>query len=94
MDGVRINLLDARPLLSELGINWVPVLNDNATMPDTMEELKAQATGESTFSTKDKKILREGIVYRSYYSNIEGANVSSTSFKNVSKEYLLKHEAK
>lgn len=94
VDGVRVNLLDAKPLLSEFGINWVPIINYNVTMPDTMEELKAQATGESVFSNhpsdeKHKNILREGIVYRSYYSN-----VSSTSFKNVSKEYLLKHEAK
>lgn len=95
VDGVRINLLDAKPLLSEFGIHWVPILNDNVTMPDTMEELKAQATGKSTLAVPgDAKILREGIVYRSYYSNIEDSNVSSTSFKNVSKEYLLKHEAK
>lgn len=90
VDGVRINLLDAKPLLSEFGIHWVPILNDNVTMPDTMEELKAQATGESTLA----ETLREGIVYRSYYSNVEDSNVSSVSFKNVSKEYLLKHEAK
>ena len=46
----------------------------------TMEELKQLATGKSQLN---KDVLREGLVYRS----LDG----SDSFKNVSREYLLKH---
>ena len=49
-------------------------------MPDTMEELKVLATGKSKVNPE---VMREGIVYRS----LDG----SDSFKNVSREYLLKH---
>ena len=45
-----------------------------------MEELKVLATGKSQINPN---VMREGIVYRS----LDG----SDSFKNVSREYLLKH---
>lgn len=63
----------------EWGMKWVPILGE-VQMPDTMEELKVLATGESKVNPD---VMREGIVYRS----LDG----SDSFKNVSREYLLKH---
>lgn len=63
----------------EWGMKWVPILGE-VQMPDTMEELKVLATGKSKVNPD---IMREGIVYRS----LDG----SDSFKNVSREYLLKH---
>lgn len=60
-------------------MKWVPILGE-VQMPDTMEELKELATGKSVVNPD---VLREGIVYRS----LDG----SDSFKNVSREYLLKH---
>lgn len=63
----------------EWGMKWVPILGE-AQMPDTMEELKVLATGKSKVNPE---VMREGIVYRS----LDG----SDSFKNVSREYLLKH---
>ena len=63
----------------EWGMKWVPILGE-VQMPDTMEELKVLATGESKVNPN---VMREGIVYRS----LDG----SDSFKNVSREYLLKH---
>ena len=63
----------------EWGMKWVPILGE-VQMPDTMEELKALATGKSKVNPD---VMREGIVYRS----LDG----SDSFKNVSREYLLKH---
>ena len=63
----------------EWGMKWVPILGE-VQMPDTMEELKILATGKSSVNPE---VMREGIVYRS----LDG----SDSFKNVSREYLLKH---
>ncbi|MDD6827936.1 MAG: RNA ligase family protein [Oscillospiraceae bacterium] len=61
------------------GMKWVPILGE-VQMPNTMEELKQLATGKSKVNPD---VMREGIVYRS----LDG----SDSFKNVSREYLLKH---
>lgn len=63
----------------EWGMKWVPILGE-VQMPDTMEELKVLATDKSRVNPE---VMREGIVYRS----LDG----SDSFKNVSREYLLKH---
>ena len=48
--------------------------------PKTMEEMKIEADG---YSTLNPKVKREGFVYRS--------QDGKKSFKNVSREYLLKH---
>lgn len=65
--------------VEEWGMKWVPILGE-VQMPNTMEELKALATGKSEVNPN---VMREGLVYRS----LDG----SDSFKNVSREYLLKH---
>ena len=65
--------------VEEWGMKWVPILGE-VQMPDTMEELKELATSKSVVNPD---VMREGIVYRS----LDG----SDSFKNVSREYLLKH---
>ena len=70
---------EASILLDKYGIKWVPILGE-VQMPDTMEELKQLATGKSQLNNN---VLREGLVYRS----LDGTD----SFKNVSREYLLKH---
>lgn len=66
-------------IIENWGMKWVPILGE-VQMPDTMEELKQLATGKSVVNPD---VMREGIVYRS----LDG----SDSFKNVSREYLLKH---
>lgn len=65
--------------IEKWGMKWVPILGE-VQMPDTMEELKQLATGNSVVNPD---VMREGLVYRS----LDG----SDSFKNVSREYLLKH---
>ena len=70
---------DGKMQIEEWGMKWVPILGE-VQMPDTMEELKALATGKSVVNPN---VMREGLVYRS----LDG----SDSFKNVSREYLLKH---
>lgn len=75
----RYNSIVGRAIIEKMGMKWVPILGE-VQMPDTMEELKALATGKSKVNLD---VMREGIVYRS----LDG----SDSFKNVSREYLIKH---
>ena len=75
----RHSSFDGRDTVEGWGMKWVPILGE-VQMPDTMEELKALATGKSVVNPN---VMREGLVYRS----LDG----SDSFKNVSREYLLKH---
>jgi hypothetical protein len=71
---------DGKEIVEDLWhMKWVPILGE-VQMPDTMEELKQLATGKSVVNPD---VMREGLVYRS----LDG----SDSFKNVSREYLLKH---
>lgn len=75
----RWNSVDAQQLMKHYNIMWVPILEVNYILPDTIEELKAQADGpcDLPFSSGP----REGFVYRS----LDGKN----SFKNVSNNFLL-----
>lgn len=64
-----------------MGIKWVPILDTNFMMPNDMEEFKQMATAKSVVNPA---VMREGIVLRDPTTDF--------SFKNVSREYLLKHE--
>ena len=68
-------------LLEKYGIKWVPILDTNFMMPDDMETFKQMATAKSAVNPA---VMREGIVLRDPETDF--------SFKNVSREYLLKHE--
>ena len=70
---------EGKELMEIYGLKWVPIIGE-VQMPETMEELKQLATGPSVVNPE---VMREGFVYRS----LDGAD----SFKNVSREYLLKH---
>ena len=74
----RYGSYEAREWLGNYGVKFVPLLG-TVVLPDSMEELKTLADGKSVVNPK---VLREGIVYRS----VDGVE----SFKNVSREYLLK----
>ena len=65
---------------NKLGIKWVPILDFNFMMPSDMEEFKQMATAKSVVNPT---VMREGIVLRDPTTDF--------SFKNVSREYLLKH---
>ena len=75
----RWSTLEARDLLAKYGIPWVPIVDENFILPDTVDELIQMATGPSALNSK---VLREGWVIRSQDGTI--------SFKAVSTEYLLK----
>lgn len=68
-------------LLAKYGIKWVPILDTNFMMPSDMEEFKQMATAKSAVNPA---VMREGIVLRDPTIDF--------SFKNVSREYLMKHE--
>lgn len=78
----RWNSVDAAELMkNDYNIPWVPIVNKGTyILPDTMEEIKAQAEGPC--EAPGASGLREGYVYRS----LDGQK----SFKNVSTKYLLK----
>ena len=76
----RIDSCEAKPLIESWGMQWCPILDTNYIMPDTMEEFKQYATAKSVVNPN---VYREGVVLRDYKTGL--------SFKNVSREYLLKH---
>lgn len=80
IDGVRLGTIDMAKFCKQNGLKNVPIIDTEYTLPKTMEEMKLEADG---YSEINPKVKREGFVYRS-------AN-GQQSFKNVSREYLLKH---
>ena len=77
----RWGSIEARALLHKWGkggIPWVPVVDENFILPDTVEELLVYATGKSKVNPD---VLREGIVFR--------GKDGVLSFKAVSPEYLI-----
>ncbi len=80
VDGIRWGTIEMAGFCKQHGLKHVPIVEENCLLPKTMEEMKLEADGYSMVNTKVK---REGLVYRS----LDGRQ----SFKNVSREYLLKH---
>lgn len=76
----RVNSLAGKDLLEIYGIKWVPILDTQFMMPTDMEEFKQMATAPSVVNPN---VMREGIVLRDPSNDF--------SFKNVSREYLMKH---
>lgn len=78
-DSGRMNSIEAAQICQSAGIPWVPIADTAYILPDDMETLKLDADGPCIVGEG----MREGWVCRSY----DGKQ----SFKNVSREYLLKH---
>ena len=78
-DSGRMNSIEAAQICQSAGIPWVPIADSNYILPDDMETLKLDADGPCIVGEG----MREGWVCRSYDGKL--------SFKNVSREYLLKH---
>lgn len=76
----RTDSLTGKNIVEQWGMKWVPILDEHYMVPNDMEEFKQFATAKSVVNPN---VLREGIVLR------DPAN--DFSFKNVSREYLLKH---
>ena len=78
-DKGRLNSVEAKEILAEYGIPWVPIVDEHFVLPDTVEELLTIATDKSVIDGG----MREGLVFRS----VDGAK----SFKAVSNEFLMKY---
>ena len=76
----RVDSRVGKEIVEGWGMKWVPILDTNFILPDTMEEFKAMASGKSVVNPA---VMREGVVLRNSKTDL--------SFKNVSNEYLLKH---
>lgn len=74
----RWNSVMAEKAMAEFGIPWVPIVDKEFVLPDTVDELLDIATGESVLDGG----MREGLVFRSQ----DGIK----SFKAVSNEFLLR----
>lgn len=82
----RWETIEAYRLIRDWGMKWVPIISVTREIPQTMEEMKKQADGQSVVN---HYVKREGLVYRKY----DPKTLQTTSFKNVSNEYLLsKHD--
>ena len=79
-DAGRVSSVDGKNIVESWGMKWVPILDTNFIMPSDMEEFKQMATAKSVVNPQ---VLREGIVLRDPTCDL--------SFKNVSREFLLKH---
>ena len=79
IDGIRFDSVRAKEVLDEYNIPFVPIIDTCYYLPKDMETFKLEADGESLISN----VKREGFVYRSQNG--------SQSFKNVSREFLLRH---
>lgn len=80
IDGTRLGTVEMADFCKSHGLTSVPIIDTAYELPKTMEEMKLEADG---YSELNPKVKREGFVYRS----IDGQQ----SFKNVSREYLLRH---
>ncbi len=80
IEGKRVGTVEMAEFCKQHDLLSVPIISTEYTLPKTMEEMKLEADG---FSEINPKVKREGFVYRS----VDGQK----SFKNVSREYLLKH---
>lgn len=77
----RYPSIEGMEIVKDMGMQWVPILDVNYHIHDNMEDFKKFADGKSAVNPKVK---REGLVIRNPKDDF--------SFKNVSREYLLKHE--
>ena len=82
----RYDIRDAAKVWQHYGIEVVPIVCDDYIMPDDFEEFKLSADGlyDSDVCEGHADCKREGFVY---YKTTD----PNFSFKNVSREYLLKH---
>ena len=79
IDGNRLGSVEAMDILADYDIPFVPIIDTDYYLPKDMETFKLEADGKSMIAD----VNREGFVYRS--------QDGTQSFKNVSREFLLKH---
>lgn len=78
----RWDSVRAAKFMAQYNIPWVPILDENYILPDTIEELRAFSHSEGS---RIDGVIKEGIVFRSQNGSI--------SFKCVDPEFLMKYHA-
>lgn len=83
----KYDIRDAKKIWDFYDMESVSILDENYVLPDTMEEFKLTADGyyPPEVCEGNKKCKQEGYVY---YKTTD----PNFSFKNVSRQYLLKHQ--
>lgn len=76
----RLSSIEGKKIVENWSMKFVPILKTDYYVPSDMETFKEYATAKSVVNPD---VLREGIVLRDPTNDF--------SFKNVSREYLLKH---
>ena len=76
----RWNSVRAAKFMTQYNVPWVPILDENYILPDTIEELREFSHNEVS---RIDGVIKEGIVFRSQDGSI--------SFKCVDPEFLLKY---
>lgn len=76
----RLSSIEGKTIVEQWNMKWVPILDTKFKMPGDMEKFKQMATAKSVVNPD---VWREGIVLRDPTNDF--------SFKNVSREYLMKH---
>lgn len=81
----RYDIRKAKRIWDNYNMETVPIINENYIMPDNFEEFKLQADGiyDPSVCEGNTDCQREGLVY---YKTTD----PTFSFKNISREYLLK----
>ena len=77
----RLGSIEAKEICDKNNLLFVPILDVNYILPDTVDSMLQYATNKSLINPN---VLREGVVVRS--------KDGKKSFKAVSPEYLIKHE--
>lgn len=87
--GSYLDFEKAKELADELGLKWVPFVQDY-TISDTttVDELLLLAEGKSVLNTNTE---REGLVWRPYQEQ-EMRGLGRLSFKTISNKFLLKND--
>lgn len=78
----RWDSVRAAKFMAQYNLPWVPILDENYILPDTIEELRAFSHSEGS---RIDGVIKEGIVFRS--------QDGSMSFKCVDPEFLMKYHA-
>ena len=76
----RVDSITGAETLKQYGVKWVPIIDTNFTLLDTVNDMLAYSDGKSAIANTD----REGFVIRS----LDGKQ----SFKVVSPKFLLKND--
>ena len=76
----RLSSIEGKEIIESWGMKFVPILDTDYFVPEDMEMFEEYATAKSVVNPD---VLREGVVLRDPTNDF--------SFKNVSREYLLKH---